>query len=673
MRRHRVNIASSPSAADIRWIQIHRHLEWDEQHQRPVRFYGAAEDITEQQQAEEAVVRSEQNAQNFQAQLRTLHELSIALEETESLDELCRMAVDLGRSRLEFDRLGIWLYEQDNTIARATFGTDEQGRTIDERGISVRTADYGRSSSADESFGLIDALVSGKQQLILHEAVVLPQPDGTVLGRGWSAQAAMWDGKRPVGHISADNLIYQRPVAPYQMELLSLYGITLGHIYSRKLAVQALRESEEKFRTIFELAPYIVTVQQQDGKFLEANPAFLEIVGLTAQQVLGKTLSELGLFDLETIRSAVRELETVGRVINSEQSVRLPDGQLRSMLISSARIQLGGEMLALTVAVDITERKRAEDALVQERTLLRTVIDHIPDNIYVKDREGKFILNNAQSLRILNASRQEDVLGKDDFDFLPPDLAARWWKEQSEIMDSGKALVDVEQFQSWLQDERRWIIESAIPLWNDHGAVIGLVGINRDISASKGIEEALRRSEAFQRALLDAISDPAFLMALDGTLLTLNKTLAESRGGTVEALIGTNAFEGLPAELSEERHKRFQLAAQTGKPVRWEDVNTLNFWDNSIYPILSQSGSVEAFAVYSREVTEQRRLAAELQRYNMQLEQIVEERTNQLRRTKEQIEIILNNIGDAVALAQPNGDIETSNPAFAEMFGESGH
>ncbi len=151
---------------------------------------------------------------------------------------------------------------------------------------------------------------------------------------------------------------------------------------------------------------------------------------------------------------------------------------------------------------EINERILAQEALAKERKLLRTVIDHLPDNIFAKDREGEFVLNNAQSLRILGAPRQEDVLGKRDSDFFAHELAAKWHVEQQAIMQSGQPILDVEEQQAWRIDTRRWIMGSMIPLTDEHGEVIGLVGINRDITERKRAEEELRRRDT----ILEAVS-----------------------------------------------------------------------------------------------------------------------------------------------------------------------
>ncbi|GIK65167.1 MAG: hypothetical protein BroJett018_29610 [Chloroflexota bacterium] len=195
-------------------------------------------------------------------------------------------------------------------------------------------------------------------------------------------------------------------------------------------------------------------------------------------------------------------------------------------------------------------------------------------------------------------------------------------------------------------------------------------GLQQELAQRRAAEEAMRRSEAHLRALLDATTDIAFLMSRDGRFLTVNRTMASVIGQSTDDLIGHNGFDLLGSNLRIERLKHFLKVTETGQPERWEDRADNFWWDNNLYPVISTSGDVEAFALYSRNVTEQKRLEAELQQYTARLEQMVEERTVALRSAKEQIELILHNSTDALALAQPNGDIQTRNPAFEAMFGD---
>jgi len=116
---------------------------------------------------------------------------------------------------------------------------------------------------------------------------------------------------------------------------------------------------------------------------------------------------------------------------------------------------------------EIAERKQAQEALAKERKLLRTVIDHMPGNVFVKDQQGRFLLNNAESLRTLGVSKQEELLGKSDFDFFPRDLAEQWHNEQQAVMQAGIPILDLEEFQPWRPDWRRWTVTSTIPLHDD--------------------------------------------------------------------------------------------------------------------------------------------------------------------------------------------------------------
>ncbi len=459
-----------------------------------------------------------------------------------------------------------------------------------------------------------------------------------------------------------------------EKRFVRFYGVAQD-ITERKQVERALAKDRKLLRTVIDQLPDNIFVKDQEGRFLLNNAASMQILGVTNQEeLLGKTD-----FDFFPHERAQEWHEKTQRTIKFGESIidfeifqpSHPDNQ-RWLLHSTIPLyDDNGEVIgSIGINRDISERKLAERAIAQEKQLLRTVIDQQPDNIFVKDRNSKFLLNNTESMRILGVSRQEDLLGKDDFDFLPREIAEKWFNAQQQIMQSGEPVINQQIFQPWHKDKRRWVLFTSIPLRDEHGEVTGLLGIDRDISDQKRSEESIREKEAFLRVLLDATSNVVFLMTVDGLFLTVNKPLSDSIGISVEELLGRNAFDFLPPELREERLSYFKLCAQTKHPIRWEDHGTNSWSDNTIYPVLSSSGEVEAFAVYSVDVTEQKRLAAELQRYATQLEQMVEERTAELRRAKEQIEIILNNTRDAIALAQANGDIETRNPAFISMFGD---
>jgi PAS domain S-box-containing protein len=155
-----------------------------------------------------------------------------------------------------------------------------------------------------------------------------------------------------------------------------------------------------------------------------------------------------------------------------------------------------GEVIRIIEACrDITERKRAEDALKQERSLLRTLIDNLPDCVYVKDVEGRFIAANLATARIMGVSTPNDLLGKTDHDFYSKELAAEYRADEERILQSGQPLINKDEPHLDPVGNQRTVLTTKVPIKDSQGNVVGLVGISRDITERKQAEEALRLTQ----------------------------------------------------------------------------------------------------------------------------------------------------------------------------------
>lgn len=186
-------------------------------------LYGAAlGNLISRKRTEELLKGSELAARQLQEKLQILHEVTIELAGSETLDQLYRQAVELGRERLGFERLGLLLYDKDQNMMVGTYGTDQYGRLRDER-------DFRQKIDNPE---IIDILQNKQRVGFWEEA---PIRDGhEIIGQGWNAMSVLWNGDQGIGWLAADNFIENDPISPIQLELLTLYGRMLGHLVTLK-------------------------------------------------------------------------------------------------------------------------------------------------------------------------------------------------------------------------------------------------------------------------------------------------------------------------------------------------------------------------------------------------------------------------------------------------------
>ena len=138
-------------------------------------------------------------------------------------------------------------------------------------------------------------------------------------------------------------------------------------------------------------------------------------------------------------------------------------------------------------------REQAETDLEHERGLLRSLIDNMPDFIYVKDIQSRFVIDNPAHVRQLGAALEDEVLGKTDFEFFPRELAERYYADERAVMESGEPMVGEEEPTVDPGGAPRWVSTTKVPLRDPKGEVVGLVGISRDVTDHRRAEEAAAR------------------------------------------------------------------------------------------------------------------------------------------------------------------------------------
>ncbi len=227
------------------------------------------------------------------------------------------------------------------------------------------------------------------------------------------------------------------------------------------------------------------------GNFIEVNEEACRRLGYSREEFLKMRPKDID--DPTALVAAVDVMKTLketGRVVWEGVHVTKL-GHKIPVDISNRLFYMHGKEMILSVCVDITQRKRVQEELAKEHTLLRTLIDNIPDAIYVKDEMGRKILANRSDLEFMGGKSEEEVLGKTDAEVYPSFLAEQYLRDDRVVLVDGKQVINREEFVEDSVGNRRWLLTSKIPLKDGAGQVLGLVGIGRDITERKLLENKL--------------------------------------------------------------------------------------------------------------------------------------------------------------------------------------
>jgi len=152
-----------------------------------------------------------------------------------------------------------------------------------------------------------------------------------------------------------------------------------------------------------------------------------------------------------------------------------------------------GTVSIIGTHVDITEQKQAQEEIQRERILLRTLIDNLPDTIYVKDAEGRKIIANRADVAAIGAKCEADVIGKTDLELFPNSSGLRGYKDDMDVLRTGEPLLGREEFLSNEKGEQFWLSTSKVPVYDEHGKISRILGLGHNITERKRAEEALNK------------------------------------------------------------------------------------------------------------------------------------------------------------------------------------
>jgi len=152
-----------------------------------------------------------------------------------------------------------------------------------------------------------------------------------------------------------------------------------------------------------------------------------------------------------------------------------------------------GTVSIIGTHVDITDQKQAQEEIQRERILLRTLIDNLPDTIYVKDAEGRKVMANRADVAAIGARCEADVIGKTDLELFPNSTGLRGYKDDMEVLRTGEPMLGREEFLNNEKGEQFWLSTSKVPVYDEHGTISRILGLGHNITERKRAEEALNK------------------------------------------------------------------------------------------------------------------------------------------------------------------------------------
>lgn len=262
---------------------------------------------------------------------------------------------------------------------------------------------------------------------------------------------------------------------------------------------ERLKESEELFKLAFENSAIGMSIIDKEGNWVEVNDNLCSLLGYSREELLFHNFRMVTHPDDLVIQMALKQdlIEKKRSSYQLEKRVFHKDGHILWVYVSSSlvRDKEGNIKHFVSQVQNITAKKEAELLLKEERNLLRTLIDNLPVNIYIKDLQSRKVLVNRSEYEFMGASSEAEVLGKDDYALYPYEAAKAFVDADQQIFRSGNPVFNQEFLVKRNDASERWFLLSKIPLRDDAGAIKGLLGISFDITERKAFEKELLHTQ----------------------------------------------------------------------------------------------------------------------------------------------------------------------------------
>ena len=502
-----------------------------------------------------------------------------------------------------------------------------------------------------------------------------------ILATGLSTALAAWFLIPPLGSFAIASTVNATRTVIFLVQgvAISLLGEAARRALRESEArAAALRVSEEKFRGLIESAPDAMVIADREGVIVLANAQTERLFGYARAELLGQHVEMLMPARFHARHTGHREgfvAAPRARAMGAGQDLlaRRKDGSEFPVEISLSPLETGEGMFVSSAIRDVTARKQAEAVLEAERNRLRTLIDVLPVSIYVKDTASRFLVANEECARSLGTASPGDLLGKTDAEFFPPAIAAAFLEDEQKIM-AGAPVVTLEEVSAYPDGSARTELTTKVPLRDGTGAIVGIVGVSRDITERKRAEEAVRASEELRRAFTDHTEDIIFVKDRESRTIFMNPAGLRANALPPEKVIGHTDAEFIrnPEQaarfLADDRRVLESQETLTVEEELTDASGGKRVLLTTKTPRFDAGGNVIGLVGIAHDITARKQAEEEIRQLNDELEERVRQRTAELEAVNKELETFSYSV--AHDLRAPLRSIDGFSAAVLQDHGE---
>jgi PAS domain S-box-containing protein len=420
-------------------------------------------------------------------------------------------------------------------------------------------------------------------------------------------------------------------VSLFTMNNKPVIFVLIWDVTERKKAEKRLKESEKKYHGLFEYTTDGIFVLDARGDILDANTKMCEMLDLSKDVIIGKNLFSMDFLTATSLPIVVNQFEQLlsektaksytTQIKNKQQNVL--DVEVSSFFLIKKDNEVDNFVL---IVRDITERNLTKQQRRKEHGLLKTLMNNIPDSVYFKDDQNRFVLVNKAKADHAHVT-PEDMIGKTDFEFKPEEQAQKILDDDNAVMKSGHPIINKIEKEIVSDDIVRWVSVTKIPRYNAEGDIIGTMGISRDVTTLEKAKEDLAKSEEQYRAVFENSSFAIILTDNEGRIISWNKLVEDLLQishddvylKSVESLYPPEEWEKIRLEYHHEKGIKHRLETKILK----KDRGLIDV-DLSINVLRSTEGEIIGATEIISDITKRKETEKELEQKHELLTTLME-------------------------------------------------